>query len=161
MRSPDTAANVIPDPSIQMTLGLRFVRTTSSSLLASEGPGTPPGGGAPEDVVPMSAQYQWLAVRANANTLQFDPGQKDPQGNYAVAPFLAALNLLLATLIDPGISYSAEIFMPGHQIKDGRWLDGGGHIFKLLANAVPLVQEASIADLDFQVEVLISVEVIN
>jgi hypothetical protein len=38
MRSPDTAANVIPDPSIQMTLGLRFVRTTSSSLLASEGP---------------------------------------------------------------------------------------------------------------------------
>ena len=144
---------------IQMALGQHFVRSTSANLPPSEGPQVTPEETQMSNVVAMSAQVRWLAAQAQAGSLQFDPGVPDPRGDYPLPAFATAVNALLAGMIDEGITYTASTFMPNHKIVENRWYPGAGHIFKLLANGVPLTSEARIEGVDFLVETLISVGV--
>lgn len=144
---------------IQVTLGQHFVRTTSPNLSAAEGPSATPEETLMLNVVAMSAQVRWLAAQAQAGSLQFDPGVPDSQGAYPLPAFATALNALLAGMVDQGITYTASTFMPNHKIIENRWYPGAGHIFKLLANGVPLTGEARIEGVDYLVETLISVGV--
>jgi hypothetical protein len=144
---------VPPNAQALLTLGHRFVaHAESESLGGAEA-------SALQDVVAMSGQYNWLAVRAADAGLQFDPGPKDTDGTYAVAPFKAFLDDLLTGLVDDGVTYTAGLFMEDHVLKEGRWVPTGGQLFRLLANGAPLVQEASIAGVAYDVEILISVAV--
>lgn len=148
-----------PVNSIQLALGLNFVPTISPNLSSAEGPAPTAGQTALANVVPMSAQYEWLAVQAANPDHGFDAGTPDPVSGYPVGPFIVFLDDLLTGLVDPGIAYTVTTFLPNHYLKDGRWVPGGGNIFKLLANAVPMTQEARIDGKDYLVEILISVEV--
>jgi len=147
--------------SIQLALGLNFLRVPSQNLPEEEGPETTPEEQLLDNVVPMSAQYQWLAAQAQANALQFDPGVPDPINGYAVASFIAALNQMLLGLVDAGITYTAATYIIDHVLKGGHWVPGGGNIFKLMANGMPLSMEARVDGVDYQVEILMSVEVIS
>ncbi len=148
-------------PFVQLTLALNFVQSTAPSFPSSEGPGSTPNQGYLENVVAMGGQYRWLAVQSADSSLQMDPGPKDPQTGYAVAPFTNFLDDLLAGLVDPGVSYTSELFLANHILNDGQWIRGSGHILKLLANGDPLIQEARIVGLEFEVEILICVQVVG
>jgi hypothetical protein len=151
--------SIPPSPDIQLTLGYRFVARAAPTF-GGEPSEPPPGEVALENVVQLSPQMSWLAVQAEDDSLTFDPGVPDPVTGYPVAPFVAFLDDLLAGLVDPGIDYTCELYLMNHVLKEGRWVDGGGHLFKLLADGGPLLQEARIAGADYDAEILISVEVI-
>jgi hypothetical protein len=157
----DAALLTTTGTSIQLALGLNFVPAVSQNLPPGDGPDPLPGEELLDNVVPMTRQYQWLAAQAEARALQFDPGLKDPLSGYPIAAFVSALNALLQQLPDTGINYTAAPYYPNHVLRNGAWVPGGGHIFKLLADGVPVVIEARVQSLDFQAEILISVEVVS
>lgn len=139
--------------SVQIALGHRFVAHKDSEK--------PPESesSAISNVVAMSGHYAWLAAHVANVNLRFDPGMKSPSGAYAVAHFKDFLDNLLTGLVDHGVTYTAGVFMEDHQLKDGRWVPGDAHLFKLLANGLPVVQEANISGVAYDVEILISVAV--
>ena len=141
---------------VELTLGHRFVLITSTE--ESEAPEEAEA--ALENVVPMSGQYQWLAEMSANPGLQMDPGAVTANNTYAVAPFVAFINSLLGGLVDSGVNYTGALYLQDHVLKDGQWIRGGGHIFKLMADGSPVVQEANIGGDAFEVEILISVTVI-
>jgi hypothetical protein len=141
---------------VQLTLGLRFVPRP-----ASEESGSPPGGsGALQNVVALAPQQSWLVARAANGALTLNPGLYNTATGYPVAPFAEFLDGLLAELVDPGVVYSSELFLMDHIIKEGEWIRGMGHMFRLLANGEALVAEARVADGEYDVETLVSVRVI-
>lgn len=141
--------------SIRMTLGHRFVQLP----LPEEEP--EPGEGPLEDVLPLSSQYRWLAERAGDDTLEIDPGTYDSVNGYPVTPFTDFLDDLLGRLPDPGITYTSELYLLNHVIREGHWTSSLGHIFRVLANDEALTQEARIGDDYFDVEILVSIEVLD
>jgi hypothetical protein len=147
----------MPLAPIDLTLGLRFVPAAIPSI---EGAVLTPSQLALQNVVAMSGQYRWLAGKSADMTLQLDPGPSGLDNTYAVAPFSAFLDGLLAGLVDPGVTYTGELFLQDHILKDGRWVIGFGHIFKLVADGDPLRQEARIELAEYEVEILISVAIV-
>lgn len=152
------ASNIRP---VRIALGLHFVRTNHGALPAGAGPTLQPGQQALNDVVVLSDLHRWLAALAQDTTLSMDPGPQNPDGSYAVAPFLNFLNAQLAGLSNPPGDYTGTLFMGWHIIKDGQWVEVGGHLFKLMGQGMPVTQEARLNGVDFLVETLISVEVLE
>jgi len=137
---------------VELKLAHRFIAASSSEEELPEPP--------LENVVVMSGQYRWLAEQAGHTDLELDPGTPGTGNTYAVQPFRDFLDELLEGLVDPGITYSAELFRQDHTIQNGAWSPGFGHVFKLLADSVPVLQDARIGSSNFTVEILISVEVV-
>lgn len=153
-----TPADAVPASSpAQLTFGLRFVAHPANA----EAPADPGGTPMLQNVVALPPQLAWLCQRAANGALLLDAGTYSPQGGYPVAPFATLLDGLLAELVDPGVFYTSELFLLDHIIKDGQWIRGLGHMFRVLANGAPLVQETLVGGVGYDVEILVSVQVVG
>lgn len=161
MAAPNAATLASGTRPVRIALGLHFVRTTHAGLSAGAGPTLQPAQQALNNVVVLSDLQRWLAALSQDTTLSMDPGPQNPDGSYSVLPFMEFLNAQLAPLSNPPGDYTGALFMGWHIIKDGQWVEIGGHLFKLMAHGMPVTQEARADGVDFLVETLISVEVLE